>query len=424
MRFSIFESICSLLELGSENFGEFGVFLSWDVLILCIRGMACLQDHRRTTLQGGYYDTRISFQGGYHDPRPSLQERYQSVQSSSFNGGVTATRNYSSVHDLTRKFRDFGNENGQVGVPPAFKRHKNCANENSSAENHQFNSRTGDFPRGQRLRTDAVGSSAAVMATNDGHRCVPPSTSYRFIDLGGAEDSNARFCSFGYDTISSSDTVLTVENCCEPSEGFMSREELERCSPSRKDGIDSNRETYLRYSYCSFLQNLGLRLELPQTTIGTAIILCHRFFVHRSHACHDRFLIATASLFLAAKSEETPCPLNTVLKAAFEICHKQGLSLPPYLLSLDWFEEYRERVIGAEHIILTTLDFELGVQHPYGPLTSVLNKLGLTKSVLLNLALDLVNEGLLGGRRQPIFNVLHCPSAVQCWLDNLCCTCY
>lgn len=71
---------------------------------------------------------------------------------------------------------------------------------------------------------------------------------------------------------------------------FMSREEIERCSPSRKDGIDVVHEMHLRYSYCAFLQTLGARLELPQTTIGTAMVLCHRFFVRRSHACHDRFV--------------------------------------------------------------------------------------------------------------------------------------
>lgn len=43
---------------------------------------------------------------------------------------------------------------------------------------------------------------------------------------------------------------------------FLSRDEIERLSPSRKDGIDALRETYLRYSYCAFIQNLGFRLEL------------------------------------------------------------------------------------------------------------------------------------------------------------------
>ncbi|XVF28887.1 hypothetical protein REPUB_Repub15cG0071700 [Reevesia pubescens] len=174
---------------------------------------------------------------------------------------------------------------------------------------------------------------------------------------------------------------------------FMSRDEIERYSPSRRDGIDALREVHLRYSYCAFIQNLGLQLELPQTTIGTAIVLCHRFFARRSHACHDRFLIATAALFLAAKSEETPCPLNNVVRSSCEIFHKQDITFLSYLFPVDWFEQYRERVIEAEQMILTTLNFELNVQHPYAPLTSILTKLGLSQTVLVNLALNLVSEG-------------------------------
>ncbi|GFP96032.1 calcium-transporting ATPase 10 plasma membrane-type [Phtheirospermum japonicum] len=59
----------------------------------------------------------------------------------------------------------------------------------------------------------------------------------------------------------------------------------------------------------------------------------------------------------------------------------------------DWFEQYRERIIEAEQLILTTLNFELGVQHPYESLTSTLQKLGYSQSVLVNLALSLISEG-------------------------------
>ncbi|XP_042054900.1 cyclin-T1-5-like isoform X2 [Salvia splendens] len=175
---------------------------------------------------------------------------------------------------------------------------------------------------------------------------------------------------------------------------FMSRDDIEKSSPSRKDGIDQLHETYLRYSYCSFLQNVGARLHLPPTTIGTAMVLCHRFFVRRSHASHDRFLISTAVLFLASKSEETPCALNDVLKASCEILHKQDFSLLSYMLPIDWLEKYRERMIDAEQLVLTTLNFELNVQHPYESLTSTLQKLGFAQSVLLNMALNFVSEGL------------------------------
>ncbi|XP_028771599.1 cyclin-T1-3-like isoform X2 [Neltuma alba] len=174
---------------------------------------------------------------------------------------------------------------------------------------------------------------------------------------------------------------------------FLSKDEIDRFSPSRQDGIDALHETNLRYSYCAFLQDLGMRLELPQTTIGTAMVLCHRFFVRRSHACHDRFLIATATLFLASKSEDTPRPLNNVLQASSEILHQQNYAFLPYL-PVDWFEQYRERVLEAETLILTTLNFELNVQHPYAPLTSVLTKLGLSQTALVTLALQLISDGV------------------------------
>lgn len=43
-------------------------------------------------------------------------------------------------------------------------------------------------------------------------------------------------------------------------------------------------------------------------------------------------LIATAALFLASKSEETPRPLNNVLRASCEISHKQDMTFFSYLL--------------------------------------------------------------------------------------------
>ena len=43
-------------------------------------------------------------------------------------------------------------------------------------------------------------------------------------------------------------------------------------------------------------------------------------------------LISTAALFLAAKSEETPRPLNNVLRASCEILHKHDITFLSYLL--------------------------------------------------------------------------------------------
>jgi len=175
---------------------------------------------------------------------------------------------------------------------------------------------------------------------------------------------------------------------------YYTREAIERLSPSRRDGINFQKETILRFSYVSFLQNLGMRLQLPPTTVATAIVLCHRFFLRRSHASHDRFLIATACIFLVAKSEDTPRPLNSVLIVSYEICHKHDLASFHYSLPNDWFEQYKQRVLEAENLVLTTLDFELTVQHPYRPLLSVLNKIGFAQTALVHVAWNLITEGL------------------------------
>ncbi|KAL2923813.1 Cyclin-T1-5 [Bienertia sinuspersici] len=43
---------------------------------------------------------------------------------------------------------------------------------------------------------------------------------------------------------------------------YFSRKEIEENSPSRCDGVDLKKETYLRKSYCTFLQDLGMRLKV------------------------------------------------------------------------------------------------------------------------------------------------------------------
>ena len=43
---------------------------------------------------------------------------------------------------------------------------------------------------------------------------------------------------------------------------YFYRKEIEENSPSRRDCIDLKKETYLRKSYCTFLQDLGMRLKV------------------------------------------------------------------------------------------------------------------------------------------------------------------
>ena len=48
----------------------------------------------------------------------------------------------------------------------------------------------------------------------------------------------------------------------EVSRWYFARKEIEENSPSRLDKIDLKKETYLRKSYCTFLQDLGMKLKV------------------------------------------------------------------------------------------------------------------------------------------------------------------
>uniref|UniRef100_A0A0D9VGK8 Cyclin N-terminal domain-containing protein n=1 Tax=Leersia perrieri TaxID=77586 RepID=A0A0D9VGK8_9ORYZ len=149
---------------------------------------------------------------------------------------------------------------------------------------------------------------------------------------------------------------------------YFTREELEKLSPSRKDGITESMESEIRQLYCSFIRDVGIRLKLPQMTIATAIMFCHRFYLHQSLAkngwqvirvaygtmyrkdpatarrIHQKYkpqYIAAGSLYLAAKLHNVklpvhgahvwwhqfdvaPKPLEAVLQQMREMVHMKG----------------------------------------------------------------------------------------------------
>lgn len=175
---------------------------------------------------------------------------------------------------------------------------------------------------------------------------------------------------------------------------YFSRSEIEEKSPSRRDGIDLKKEAYFRKSYCAFLQDLGMRLKVPQVTIATAIVLCHRFFLRQSHAKNDRRAIATVCMFLAGKSEETPRPLKDVILVSYEIIHKKDPSAIQRIKQKEVYEQQKELILFGERLVLATLGFDLNVLHPYKPLVEAIKKFKVAQNALAQVAWNFVNDGL------------------------------
>ncbi|CAK9874604.1 unnamed protein product [Sphagnum jensenii] len=175
---------------------------------------------------------------------------------------------------------------------------------------------------------------------------------------------------------------------------YFSREEIEKNSPSRKDGIDLKKETYFRKSYCTFLQDLGMRLKVPQVTIATAILFCHRFFLRQSHHRNDRYMVATICMFIAGKVEETPRSLRDVILVSYENRFKKDPAAVHRIKQKEVYEAEKEKVLLGERLVLTTLGFDLNIHHPYKPLVAAIKKFQVAANTLAQVAWNFVNDGL------------------------------
>lgn len=160
---------------------------------------------------------------------------------------------------------------------------------------------------------------------------------------------------------------------------LYTRQELEN-SPTRKDGIDSEKEKQWRRQYVKFICEAAQHLKMPAFVVPTTAILCHRFFAVRSMKRNDKFIIATACLFLSGKVDDCPRPLNEVIRVFFNLRYKNNEQYRARLKDPNFLEEFREQVLTAERAVLYAVGFNFNVEQPHSysiKLLQQLNVLGL-----------------------------------------------
>lgn len=146
----------------------------------------------------------------------------------------------------------------------------------------------------------------------------------------------------------------------------------------------------MRRLTCAFLQESGQKLRLPQLSIATAIVFFHRFYASESYEEYDRFTVATTCLFLASKVEETPKKLKEVVIETYKAHHQGTTTLEPESKE---FWELKEKILVCERILLTTLGFNLSVEHAYRPLLAYVKSIQGTRD-LAQVAWNFINDSL------------------------------
>ena len=165
-----------------------------------------------------------------------------------------------------------------------------------------------------------------------------------------------------------------------------------------RDGITPAEERQKRRRTCRFIEECARTLRLPRIPVATAEVFLHRFYAKHSFSEHDRFEVAVACILLAAKTEESPKKLTTVIQECHRVKNRAaasrskgtsvggggpggtsplsggGLSPSPSSgdprdVPLDTkgeeYQRLKERILLLERVILHTIGFELSVDHPY-----------------------------------------------------------
>ncbi|KAJ8415045.1 hypothetical protein AAFF_G00007430 [Aldrovandia affinis] len=146
-----------------------------------------------------------------------------------------------------------------------------------------------------------------------------------------------------------------------PSRWFFTRDQLET-TPSRRCGVEPDRELSYRQQAANLIQDMGQRLNVSQLTINTAIVYMHRFYMYHSFTKFHRNIISPTTLFLAAKVEEQPRKLEHVIKVAHACLNPQEAQLDTK--SNAYLQQAQELVI-LETLALQTLGFEITIEHPH-----------------------------------------------------------
>ncbi|TVU33513.1 hypothetical protein EJB05_25336, partial [Eragrostis curvula] len=175
---------------------------------------------------------------------------------------------------------------------------------------------------------------------------------------------------------------------------YLSREEIERGSPSRRDGVCAVKEAELRSTYCRFIREVCFRLQLPQITTATAILLCHRFYLRQSHARNEWQTIATTCVFLASKIEDTQCKLKQVVTVAYLLMYKRDPDAAKRIQQDEVLEKQKDLILVGETLLLSTIGFDFNIHHPYEPLKLALKSLEITQKEVSQFAVNLINDTL------------------------------
>ena len=122
-------------------------------------------------------------------------------------------------------------------------------------------------------------------------------------------------------------------------------------------GPSLEQEISMRYQATGTIRNLCAHLHLSQSTVATAQMLLHRFYLRASFVEYPQDQIVAVIVFIAAKVDEHPRKLGDI--------HDQLLKVLPSAKADQELESWRQRAMRLERRVLRILCFDLSLLQPH-----------------------------------------------------------
>ncbi|KAG5638235.1 hypothetical protein H0H81_001109 [Sphagnurus paluster] len=130
---------------------------------------------------------------------------------------------------------------------------------------------------------------------------------------------------------------------------------------------DPDHLDFLAIYFANAISKLGKKLGLRQRAIATASVFFRRFYLKNSYCETDPFLVISACCYVAAKAEESPIHIKTVVAESRTLFSQDTYSVKH-------FPSDHTKLAEMEFYLVGDLECDLVVFHPYRTLLSLCRK--------------------------------------------------
>ncbi|KAG5440289.1 hypothetical protein PCANB_001859 [Pneumocystis canis] len=159
---------------------------------------------------------------------------------------------------------------------------------------------------------------------------------------------------------------------------FSTKQVASLSASSRSSSLSESKEIQIRFQAYTWIYLVGKYLKFPIRTIGSAMIIYHRFHLFNPISDFSYTDTAAACLFVACKMEDTSKKLKDILIAGYNIKHPNG---PDISFESQTIEEQKKRIIGLERMVLETSCFDFRQRHPQPYIIKFARHLKLSKEI-------------------------------------------